>query len=441
MGYSPCMRTSRPARKYLNTLFNMGFRVGGLVLKFVLTLYLARYFSMSDVGVYGLVLGAAAAMPSVFGWGLNYFLSRDIVDATPLEAGLMMRNRIILSLSSYLPVLAIFLALSSSGVISFVTMPWLVAGVLLFESLAQDLHLALVGQRKAFLANLLFFLRSALWVPPFIAMGLLNPAYRTLDLMFLLWMSAAMLHIPIMLLALRNWPWKQIIVTPLGWSLKSFAARLKHLKIIYLSDISQTGTMYLDRYIILHLLGLELVGVYTLFWSFGNAMYAVIQAGLIQTSLPQLVSLFKQKNLKGYWHYWVRYLAKVLAACALFSVALMAALPFILLWSNKQALVAYWPLMGLILLGISLRSGSDVIRHNLYSRHLDNLLPWLNLTGLAVSTIFNFIFMHFYGLWGSGMALTATGLALAIMAGWFTFRLFRTDGMTLADLKTTKIQN
>lgn len=411
----------------------MGLRGGGLVLKFALTLYLARYFTLEEIGFYGLVLGAVAVMPAVLGWGLNYFLSRDVVDISALEAGRLMRDRLLVSVLSYVPVLMVIIALVKAGLLTSLASPWVVAGVLLAEALAQDLHLALIGQRRALLANFLFFMRSALWVPLFIILGFFSDIYRSLDSLFLLWLMGAMLHIPIMMAVLHKWPWKKILTSPLNttWLMQ----RLRGSGMIYLSDICQSGVSYADRYIILHFLGLEMVGVYTLFWSLGNALYTLVQAALIQTALPQLVSLFRAGDLKAYWNYWVAYLGKVVAAGVILGGGLMLALPLILAWSGKSPFTAYWPLMLLILIGIILRSASDVMRHSFYSRHMDRLLPMLNMFGLAVSLVFNVSFISLMGLWGSGGAIIATGLAMVAVAGWFMARLLKQDNIKLREMK------
>ncbi|MFX5464572.1 hypothetical protein ABTD44_19555, partial [Acinetobacter baumannii] len=48
----------------------------------------------------------------------------------------------------------------------------LIIALLWFETLGLDSYMALIGLELAFQANLIVFVRSALWIPPLILVGL-----------------------------------------------------------------------------------------------------------------------------------------------------------------------------------------------------------------------------------------------------------------------------
>ena len=63
---------------------------------------------------------------------------------------------------------------------------------------------------------------------------------------------------------------------------------------LYVRDLSNMVNIFSDRFIISTLLGLELTGVYTLFWSIANVIYSVVVVGLLLTQVAPLVDAAKR---------------------------------------------------------------------------------------------------------------------------------------------------
>ncbi len=67
-------------------LFMIGLRLGNAGAKFALALYMTRYLGLADLGIYGLLVGAATAVPAVLGFGLNDWLGRLVVGLDRIQA-------------------------------------------------------------------------------------------------------------------------------------------------------------------------------------------------------------------------------------------------------------------------------------------------------------------------------------------------------------------
>ena len=59
---------------------------------------------------------------------------------------------------------------------------------------------------------------------------------------------------------------------------------------LYVKDVSVSVSAFLDRFFISAFLGLELTGVYTLFWSIANVMHSLAVYGVMQAQLPDLIA-------------------------------------------------------------------------------------------------------------------------------------------------------
>ena len=82
------------ALELFHSLLNIGLRGLGLVSRFALMIYIAKYLDLDFVGAFGLVYGALAILPVFLGFGLNYRLNREIVELPIEDAGRRMRDRL-----------------------------------------------------------------------------------------------------------------------------------------------------------------------------------------------------------------------------------------------------------------------------------------------------------------------------------------------------------
>ncbi len=58
----------------------------------------------------------------------------------------------------------------------------------------------------------------------------------------------------------------------------------------YIKDLAATASLHLDRFVISFFLGLELTGVYTLFWSIANVVHNLAVYAVVQPQVPTLIS-------------------------------------------------------------------------------------------------------------------------------------------------------
>jgi len=373
---------------------------------------MARYLGLSDVGTFGLALGVVGIMPALTGFGLNYFLSRDVVDAPLAVAGRRIRDR--------LCVTAAVCALLGSGALLWQASEAAVAGlpaafifIIVLEIIAQDIHMGLIGLRMAVLAGLLVFIRSASWVFIYILVSLHDPALRSLGYVFKFWLAALIVNFLFLAVHLRNWPWRAIAVQKLDidWLLAKIRGGWK----IYASDIALAGSLYIDRFVVNHLEGLELTGVYMFFWSVANSSQALITTSISQVALPRLVAAYRDAGEVQ----WRRSLAaevlkvflsgSVVATIAFFCIE--RALPFV----HRASLNPFLFLFFVMLFASVVRMTSDILNYGLYSRGQDAAYAGTNIAGFIISPIATVIVLETWGFGAVGYGMIATATFLLVV--------------------------
>jgi len=162
-------------------LTNMGLRGLGLVGRFALSFYLVKFLSLTETGQFGLIVGVAGVLPALFGFGMNYFLSREIIGVEIADAITRIRDKMVVMASLLIITFGGALVFNVFHPVNLLGSLWLSGLIIILEVIAFDLHIVLISLRKPLLANFLLIIRSAAWVFPFIGITYFYPALRTLN--------------------------------------------------------------------------------------------------------------------------------------------------------------------------------------------------------------------------------------------------------------------
>jgi len=407
----------------------MAVRTAGLAGRFALTMYLAKYFDLKDIGAFGLIAGAVGILPCALGCGINYFLSREIVGAPPLRAGIMLRDRLAFTLAMSVLATTVLATLTGLGVLPVRHNLLLLIWILIGESIAFDVHMSLISLRLAVAANVLLFVRSAGWVFPAIGFGVfLGPRFRTFDFVLQCWGAGLVVNfVCLYSVVLRDWPLRAIARTRIDF--RWLGRTVRRASLIYPSDLGIAGQIYLDRYIVEHYLGMKQVGVYTLYWSMANAVYVLVTVGVVQLVVPHLVERHRA-GIKGEWRSaFVAELVKIVSIaiplCLVCGVVVLQALPRI---GMRQ--FGVWPLVfELMLVGVTMRLVSDVFSQGLYSRNLDASYATMNIIGLLISAAITVVLIRHGGLLGVALGMIISPTVLLAMRGVLLAKGYMRDAM------------
>ncbi len=405
--------------RHVTNLSSIGLRGATLAIRFGLSFYIVKFLGYEAFGVYGLVLGLVGIMPAAIGWGLNYFVAREIVGKTPLEALLLVRDRLVVSVVSLSALTVLGLAgLPFTGQ-SYSTMALLIFLLIWAETLALDVNQPLIGMDMALLANVVFFIRAALWVIPVSGAGILFPELRKLEFIFGAWLVGHVLANAAIFIFIRRWPLSVVGQTPIdrAWLRK----RLSTSWFIYLSDLGLVGLIYLDRYIVGASLGLAFAGIYSFYWSLTNALQTLVQTAVAQLALPTLVRAARTEKRE----IWLRTLQVEFVRTLLFSIAISIAIFFasdiLLQKMGMSDLRLHYNLFVMLLIAAVFRSCSDLLSMGLTSINRDQSYAAMNIGGMILSVALVFTGIRMFGLDGAGFGAALTAL---ILVGARAFLLF-----------------
>lgn len=399
-------------RRFWQQSILVALRSGSAVAKFALTIYIARYLDLTNLGLYGLLVGAATMIPAVLGFGLTDWTSRHIVQLSRSEAGPYIATRLTFSFLLHLvgqPLAwAVNLFLGEPVPWHIV---WMIGAILVLEHLGTDLYFLLVARRRPQFAAVLMFTRSGLWPPLVILCGLLVPALRTIEVVMAGWIAglAVMWLLVGGLLAVeRNW-------SAIRWHWRWLAQSIPLSFPFFLKDIGGASHLYLDRFLISAFLGLELTGVYTFFWSIANMIESLVY-GLTQTHLPDLVGVDLAKDRELMTKYEWRLYRENGSWALLLAVGACVAVPLALPFIGDPLLTDYLPLFWMIVFGALLQLAAEIVAFLLFAARHDRAFTMIVLVGAPISAVANLALIPTVGIYGAAFAYIFTGMVVLALA-------------------------
>jgi O-antigen/teichoic acid export membrane protein len=390
----------------------MLLRGSTIVLKFGLSFYVARFIGLSELGVYGLVVGATLVLPNLYRAGLTSSIARALLDAEPAHMTNDLRHYLAWTFGCYaltlllLPWLQRLDAVNSLHINVYVV--WL---IVLAEHLAADLALLLNNLYRARSANVFGLLQTALWVVPFVLLGWWYPQLRSLPALLAFWAAGATLSVLGCACLFARWPWRSSPPLLRSW----FAHNLQASGYLYFSDLTGTLGQFVDRYLIALLIDIEHAGVYTLFFQLANAIYTLVASSIVNIQRPRVLSAFQQGQLpqgmallQGLQK---ESLASMVALSLLAGVLFQWGAPLL----NRPLVLQYLPLLWCTFAATLCKAWCVTGFIELYARRLDRRLFGLNLLVLLLVTLGCVASMTRLGIYGIPLATGLTYLVVALL--------------------------
>lgn len=392
--------------EFSKSLFLMALRGCTLAIKLLLTLYIARFLGLHDLGVYGLIAAAQILLPSAASLGINHSLSRHVVTQGDDEIATQTRGYLLVVLMFY--AVGIAMAYTYLGGRIDAQIFWVTSGLLLLENINSDAYHLLANQSKPVFANALHFVRSALWAVGYMAAGLLDDAFRTFDWLLVFWLVGSSTAFVLLLHKLRHLP-----VFSSQRSTESRISRLRHQIseswFLYTNGIVTSLGTQADRYIVTAMLGLELAGVYVFYLQVSSALSNLHYTGLIQLQRPKVVLASRTGHASTQEKVNAVILAAVITTI-LSSTAAYFVVSAIIPMLDKPLLTQWHMLLYFALGGVISNVVVEAQRLYFYALHEDRPAFYINLVSSVIGIVMLYALLTQYSLTGAGIALLMTGI-------------------------------
>ncbi|MGF9764226.1 hypothetical protein AAII07_54905 [Microvirga sp. 0TCS3.31] len=387
-------------------------RLASLVGKFGLTLYLAQFLSLDDLGLYGIVFALSNLAVVVYGGRIDHDLSRLLVSKDRFDAGLLLRDQSIFFFFNYVASIPIVLIgqifFPGSGLLLL-----LACVICWLESYANFLYVNTNALGKSVIANAVFFVRSGLWPILVIVAGLAFPSLRNLWFVLVFWALGTGLSIILSLRYLDALDWPSMNSVAIDWS--PIKSALRRDLPIWLGSMGLVGGSYLDRFVLGAYLDLKAVGLATFYISFSTSLVTLVTSSVMVVAVPRLIDNAQRREFSHYNRDLRNSGIKAAAVGGVLALGISIMIPFLADLMRKpeirEHVLALWLIMG----GTWLRVVAEAAFYGLYSRHKDKSIWIGNIFFLVVSFLLNLIFVPLLGLTGLGLSSLLANAALLLL--------------------------
>ncbi|QIK79455.1 hypothetical protein G7077_11615 [Sphingomonas piscis] len=404
-------------------------RLASLAGKLALSLYMGKFFPLSELGLYGLAFGAVMLAIVLLGFRVDYILAREILgmdEDRQRRAGMSVLALYLGSFVLAAPLAVLALTTSGEGgSVRFLLLIYLLCGV---EAYANFLYTITIALKRPALANALFFIRSGLWTAPAMVISYLDPNYRTVGFVLGCWLAGAGTSVVLNLWFMRRQLLGRIGLIAEGWL--EMRAVIGGAFLVWIGSVAVTLGQYLDRFVLASYLTLEDVGVATFYTSFTSAALTLVQSATTTVTFPVLIEHFDAGDMDRFKRELRKTAVTAAALCFVILLGLAGAMLLMGGTLGKPELLAAFPAFVLLLIATFIRTHAETLYYGLFVERQHRAI-WLgNLLFLAVSLLLNLLLVPMLGLNGLGIAAIVAALAIYL---WRSLALRR--GPAATDLR------
>ncbi|MBN3854636.1 polysaccharide biosynthesis protein [Paraburkholderia sp. Ac-20340] len=407
----------------MHLIIRLGLRVTALVLKFVLTVVIARTLGFAAVADYGLALAVSVVASKLLGLGFSTEINRRL--SLPNSNGVVADACRLMFIfgATYLLITAVVGLLQFSGAFRVVgsirpAIIWSVTLVAFSEHAGLETNLWIFSMHRSRFGALLLFVRTGAWAALAIG-GLVSGAIQSTVQIFVLWGGANGLVIAVVIFDLvakkrrLEQRTKRERLDSSGVMLPLWLGGLP----FFVATTFLSGLQYSERFIAGMVVPPSVLGKYVFCWSISNAIQTIGYATLAVTTGPRLVKALDVSRDR--FHLVLR--RSVLASLGLSAVgaaSLLIASDFIFRVAHQPAGMEEFIVLGVLLVSFVFRSIADIYWSGAIALRLGKQVAALILLVALFAVPAGWLLVNYVGIVGAAIAHLFASIGVVALLLW-----------------------
>ena len=276
-------------------LAHFAIQGGNIFGKFLLMLGLARFLSLSDLGMYATTIAAFGIIQPLINLQFGRYTYRQCASATPEEVVGYVRHYMALLLCM-LCVGAPIMGLYVSSTLETSHVVWVIA-LLLCNVLAMEVSNLLMVRQYSTRYMIAVFVGQSAWIYVLLGLWFFELRAPALIDVWRFWTCSACASLCISLFVIRHYPWLSTKWAFLrDWFKEGIALSPTNLTVLACG----IGVLNSSIFFVEHYHGLEAAGVYGFFFAIVLGIRQWVMGGAYVTQEPKLFKCFDAKDKKGF---------------------------------------------------------------------------------------------------------------------------------------------
>ena len=399
--------------KFISKSFiNITLRGITLLSKFIFIFLLGKYAEDEYfLGEYGIITTSVSLIIYLVGFDYYVFNTREILKSKKKVIE-KIRNQFFFHLIVYSFVLPV--TLSIIFYFDFIDIKYFLIVLLLIisEHLGQELFRLYTTLEKSNFANLFFFMKSGLWV--WVVLFDFFVLKNELDLLkyLLIWAFCSWVSMVLSTIYLK----RIIFIKTFKFHKPNYDWILKGVKnssIFFISSLSFLVIQFSDRYMIDLFYGKKMVGVYSAYSQFVNAIDVFIFSAIIMVIYPKMIQLFSEKS--AYKELFKKFKKSILIASIILIALSYFIMPILFGFLDKPSFLTNIETFNVLLIGVFFLLMSYAYHYDLYIKKKDTLLLKISLFSMSLNIVLNLYLIPSNGLFGASLATMVSFFTLFLL--------------------------
>jgi O-antigen/teichoic acid export membrane protein len=400
-----------------SSIYNIIFRGLTLASKFLFILFIGKYsIDESNLGIFGMISTSVALLIYVIGFDFYVFNTREILKTQANRID-KIKNQLFFHLIVYLIIVPIsFFVIFKFGFIS-IEYIWLLLVLLISEHLGQELYRLFTTLEKSILANIMLFFRSGLWVwfalvDYFVLNNPIDIKRYIIFWTLFSWVSFVVFGV----LLVRFIGIKTVKYSPPDW--KWINEGMKMASVFFIGSLSFQVIQFSDRFMIDYFYDKKLVGVYTAYAQFTNAIDVFTFSAITMVAYPKLVKAFtdnkKYDEIKNKFskHLFLFSISLILIVCFVG--------PVIFKYLDKPAIFSEINTFYTLLGGMLFLILSNIYHYDLYVKKKDGVILKTAFIGMIINVGLNIVLIPRWSIFGAATATLFSFFTIFILKLYYS---------------------
>ncbi|WP_146009656.1 hypothetical protein [Halomonas urumqiensis] len=370
------------------------FRVSAIGVKFLFILFLGFYYSLEDVGLYGLVAALAGYSVYLLGFEIHSSVNRQGIKKPEEWVGLIKKQHGVFLVSSI-----VFAILVLSYAVIFPANQTVILCLLalcLVEYSGQEIYRRYIALRRPFEASIFLFSKNAIWPMLFVSSYFFQDVKPDIEVVFYFWIVFGGVSNLFAGLNLRKTYFKDVLwpVIDLTWFYDSLRTSLVFL----CSILVMRSVNVVDRVLVGISDTPDTLGVYVFYTSVAAAVGAVLNFMGAAQSYPALIRSISEKDENRYLKVRRSMLLSTMSM-AVIGVLLVPAFFMVLRTYVENSLLNFeseLQLFTLVMIGVVMNALNIFFHYILYCHGKDREILISNLLSLLVTMVFLGLIWSFF---------------------------------------------
>ena len=405
-------------------IYNIFFRGMTLVSKFLFILFLGK-FSVDELnlGIFGMISTAVALLIYVIGFDFYTFNTREIITSKGSYTE-KLKNQLVFHLITYL----VFIPISFFFFFKFDFIPveylWILLALLISEHLGQEFYRLFTTIEKSVIANIMLFMRSGLWVwyvlfDFFILKNPMNLYKYIVAWTIFSWGS----FLVFFLLLAKIVKLGSTFYNPPDW--KWIICGIKTAGVFFVSSLSFQIIQFSDRFMIDFFYDKKMVGIYTTYAQFTNAIDVFTFSAITMVAYPKLIKSYT--NASKYESIKRKFSKELIGLTIILILIVLVIAPLIFNFLEKDNIIKEIQAFYILLGGVFLLIVSNIFHYDLYVKGKDTYIVKVALAGMIINVLLNIILIPKYDIKGAALATLFSFFVIFTMKCCFSIQNTKND--------------